>query len=276
MRIINDCFQQNTEFNKRFYLKFFSAMDGGILIDEVKYCDLLIAQHIRKENELCIISTDELLEECLERGIKTVIIPNLFGFRFLFPQIIGKWKNVNKLHQLYYLDDDFIVKGPMQWMIAWQDEYIEKMIDEGHTVEEIVNRIEQCEIYDENVIMQNFLSELERLKNRELKTDIVISDFIEDKFREIPLFYDPGHPTNTLLIELAKRILCKLDIEWEEPCVGLQLDCMQIFIYPCVIKALKIQYSNEIIRVQDFRGTLWNRPINLCEYVFQYKKWIEG
>lgn len=81
--------------------------------------------------------------------------------------------------------------------------------------------------YSKQELDKNIITTLTELKNREkcvfeenFPVDIVISDYIENNYRNKFLFHTYNHPTNVLLYELARRILNRLGL----PVVNLEVE----------------------------------------------------
>lgn len=53
---------------------------------------------------------------------------------------------------------------------------------------------------------------LGRLKARELRSDLRISDFLADRFRHKPLFYSMNHPSNEVIIEMLRRMMTSIGV----------------------------------------------------------------
>ena len=66
--------------------------------------------------------------------------------------------------------------------------------------------------FTEEIVKHNFQNSIENLQLAEKEVDIIISDYIIENYQHMFLFHTYNHPTNYLIIELAKRILQKLDI----------------------------------------------------------------
>ena len=79
-------------------------------------------------------------------------------------------------------------------------------------VEEICKFVQGDNAIDEKYIMTNFNMYMKKIKEREVCWDIKIYDFIVNHYRKEKLFFDIGHPTNTIIKEISIRILEKLNI----------------------------------------------------------------
>lgn len=134
----------------------------------------------------------------------------------MFPQI----KEFNKDIIKYHINKDAIdvdvnlpqnayIKNTVCWVMRWEDENINKSCD---GINGIQSMIENSGIYCTEEIFQNFRRQIEKLRKREEKCDIKISDYIENNYREKQLFYDPNHPTNKVIYEKGRQIMSVLDL----------------------------------------------------------------
>ena len=77
----------------------------------------------------------------------------------------------------------------------------------GKSESDVVSSILDIEYYSNDFIWENAKNSLSELRKREMITDIIISDFIEENWTKIKLFHSMNHPTNLVLLEIADRIL---------------------------------------------------------------------
>lgn len=66
--------------------------------------------------------------------------------------------------------------------------------------------------FTKDIVITNYQNSIKQLQLEESNLDINISDFIEQNYQNVFLFHNYNHPTNYVLIELAKRILRKLNM----------------------------------------------------------------
>lgn len=64
----------------------------------------------------------------------------------------------------------------------------------------------------EQQILTNATNSLNELKKREEGVDVTISDFIEEKWLEDLLFFSFNHPSRRVLVEVARRLLSRMNI----------------------------------------------------------------
>ena len=94
-------------------------------------------------------------------------------------------------------------------------EVIEKLKIDNLTLEDIINRYKSNKI---NFNYRNRLNnELEILRKKEKKCDIIISDYIEENIFKQELFLNQGHPTTPLFVHCANQIIKILNDSFEYP-----------------------------------------------------------
>lgn len=283
INVIAKYLDQQIEFSKKYFLRVFYVGAKEVPNEnELKHCDVFIGQDIRTNNELGMPDMNSLVKKTRECNVIT--IPNLYGYKFFWPQVTERFDNIDNLH----LGNDripekdlnnlsYAARGPVRWMIGWHDKYIERALEKGIDIDEIIDNCLYKDVFQPEEIRSVFLEAINKLIEREKDCDVKISDYILENYRNEELFYDPAHPTNILLKEKTRRILNKLniyDIEFDE--CEMKLDSSEIFIYGCVRKALGLNYNKRYIKHFEKRGTLWGRSISVEEYIRQYKLWYEN
>ncbi len=256
---------------------------------ELSACDLFICQDIRKENELGVPSADELIQK-LPAHSKSIKIINLHGFNLFFPQM-NRRMNISSIcrgreryvYQHLSANAVRISKGSTEYtrmmqsvkMICSLDYRIEYLTQNGYSVDEIVDEILYGEPYSETDILNNFNTELDRIKEREIACDVKISDFIESNYKDTQLFYDPNHPTEKVIAEKGRRILNLLGMDcYEMNPLPQMLHLREVFVYGCVKKCLGLKYKKDFIRYGCTDSVLSNKAIDVPTFVNDYVTWF--
>ena len=78
---------------------------------------------------------------------------------------------------------------------------------EGGSFRQLMDIYEQKKVNPYGWIEKNLALSLQRLRSREEKCDIKISDFILNGYKESQLFWTFNHPSNVVLNAMAERIL---------------------------------------------------------------------
>ncbi len=257
--------------------------------EEMSECDLLLCQDIREGNELGVLSADELVRKTSPKCISIKIV-NLHGYNLFFPQMDRKINNIRgKRDYLVHKhinhnaidipagSDKYTQISLLVKQICTLDYRIENLLQQGASVKEIVDEIQNGAPYSKEEIFQIFNSGMERIKEREKHCDIKISDYIENNYRNKQLFYDPNHPTEDLMAEVGRRVLRLLHIEcYEINSLPKMINARENFIYGCVKKALGIVYDIKFIRFGCINSSLSNKAIDLETFVSDYVTWFTG
>lgn len=272
----------NAEFSKHYYIDYHRVgseeFDSVCLENSIKNCAVLVMQDIRKDNDLGILSCEELCDKYNSK-CNIITLPNLYGCNLFYPQVRGEIYEDRIVVEKHAKDIYEISENNLNIIRAttsWRDQNIDSMYRDRKSVSEIVDYLDN-DIYSEKDIIENFIQEMNKLKMREEKCTIHISDCIEEKYMSELLFYEPNHPTNVLLHEMAKRILKELKILHIENGVDnykIFLDSREIFIYKCVRRALGLEFKQITIRNNDKCGTFRYRSLSLEDYILQYIKWM--
>ncbi len=131
---------------------------------------------------------------------KCLVIPNLF-FRGYFPELTYAGEEGKRLPSpIGEYHHAGIIAG---WKMG---------IDEN----KLHNLLNSEKFYLETGLKDTLEKSINELRNREKTCDVIISDFILQNYKHIPLFYTVNHPTGALIYELVIRILNKLEIEKRE------------------------------------------------------------
>lgn len=252
MQVIEKYMNFNPEFKRQYYIKVFLVFKRQTpSIEDLRHADLFVGQDIRRGK---YVSTEELKKQ-LSNTCKVYVIPNLYGINLFFPQ-------ERSTKELEMMQKKLIMKHFTRDAIYFEGEDYNKLcLDKednvnvtrylgcddyninssfvGLSVEEIKNKIENEDVYEESEIIDAFRKEIKKLKEREKNCNVEISDYILNNYQERQLFYDPRHPVEELICEKARRILRMLEIEiieYNGP--DRSIDYEETYIYGCVKRAL--------------------------------------
>lgn len=247
----------------------------------LKHCDVFVTQDIRADNQVQLPSANKLIEE-MEDG-KACVYPNLYGFNFFYPQVTIRNPVISDTHaeNIGKRIEDFSSshRSIINHLSGCQDININKMYEEGKSIDEMLESMESPYTYNQSEVRLNFEHVLDKLKEREKECDIHIAEYIEENYKFKQLFCEPYHPTNILIYEMGRRILKFLDIKIDESIpVEMTLSGDEMFIYESVKNALGMQFEQEFIKkgrhVSSF--TLENYPMNKKEWLINYLAWNFG
>lgn len=150
----------------------------------IEYVDIFIYQHITSDKYEWRKS--EKIIQTLNSDTKAISIPSLY-FDAYFDSTIS------------------IDHPPMNSFIPYHNKLILDCYIKGLTINETLDKFINNTNVD--VSKDRFKESLASLQRREETVDIKISDYIEKNFLNSRLFWTVNHPTNELLIEVAKRII---------------------------------------------------------------------
>jgi len=169
------------------------------------------------------------------------------------------------------------------YSLHYKDYYIDKLIKRGMTSQQILECIKEEDFIKEERIWDLVHMSVENLKYLDAESDVKIGDFIADNFQKEQLFYDPGHPTNKVLIEYANRIIRYIVGESVEPLEsynsyemmlsalpGVAMYSRSTIIYPCVLRALGLKKYEKSFRVNTI--SYFTEMLSFDEYVLEYIK----
>ena len=130
-------------------------------------------------------------------------------------------------------------------MFKWGDIYVDDLIKEGMSKENVMETIFDDKFLADNIIKDCIERSFYNLEKRENITDIKISDYIKQNYSDRQMFYAPNHPNNELLIEMSKRILGYLgfdvDLNAEAASTFVSLMGEDVVVYPAVIRYLNLK-----------------------------------
>lgn len=260
MTIVKAYLQTLYEFNEIYYI--YHVPSIFLLKEEIdenllKHCNLYIHQDIRKENGIGYIFSDEYIEMKLSKDVINITIPNLFGLGFgFFPQA-----GPNPRNRVY--------KKSKNGLFPHGDKnlnfYIE--FEESKGGEEVlIEKLKAQDFYSKDEVLTIFQKYISKIRQREENWDVKILDFILENYCNFKLFYDPGHPTNIVMVEIVKRILKLLGLPYDDLNeITYQMDSYECPIYRSVSKALNLKYEDINLRKQGMK---------LCDYEMDFDEWV--
>lgn len=229
----------------------------------LKNCDLFIHQSIREDNKYGTFYSSQSLIAKLSEKCKVVSIPNLYGLpTYYFPQVERNLTCRKVKGRLYY---------------PFRDRFIEKMAEQGRTIEYIEQAICNEEFVSEKELKEGYFHYIEKVKKREEEWDIKIVDVLVDNHKKNRLYYDSNHPTNFVFQFVTKRLLEMLDCAYSETEYDLVtlLDTYEIPVYGQVRSHFGMQWDNNVLMRRYSKYTLTNSPITLNEYIREYLCWVK-
>lgn len=233
----------------------------------LKNCDILIHQDIQPNNQFGYFLSDEYICKRIKPGVKEIIIPNLFGIGQAFFPLQAESNRMNNAPLANGQD--------INAYFPYKDSIIEKCVYEGKNAKEIIDILKSDTVLERDLVIDNFLFYMNKVKEREKNWDIKIYDFIMQNYRKEKLFYDIGHPSNALLKQISKGILQMIGIEDDNIYTEVKLNAYEIPVYFSVKKYLGIEWND--LRLRDGMNTKkMCEDMDFDEYVYEYLWWCYG
>lgn len=186
---------QNKEFSDTYEYKQYANWqlienNCDIPSKEISSADLLIYQPLEKRHG--IYSTDPSVKNSIGSfvGDKCVKI----GFPFVYSDYI--WPLIQKQ------------KGSNRW---FGSDSIDKLLESGLNLNDILNLHENRQI--DWQYSSRYKHSMDILKNKEEKTDVKISSFIEKNLSEMLMFLIPEHPSSIIYWNMCNQILKILNMK---------------------------------------------------------------
>lgn len=268
MSIVKEYLESCEYFNKEYYIYYnpliCNNIEHKIRKEVLKNCDVWIHEDIQENNAYGIYLSDKYIRQIINSKVLDITIPHLYGLgKAFFPQVEYNKNNPP-------LSNGVNTNG----MFPHADIVIDKCKKKGMNVEQICKFVQGNNAIDEKYIMTNFNMYMKKIKEREVCWDIKIYDFIVNHYRKEKLFFDIGHPTNTIIKEISIRILEKLNISNINIVAKSQMDACETPIYPCVQKCLSMQWKD--IELRKSRVGRLTEHMDFTEYVKEYIWWCYG
>lgn len=272
--VIMHYLKSSVEFCKRFQIinipliqEIYSKSNDEIDNIPFEECDVFIHQEIQINNRYGVKYASENIIKRLKPTCRIIAIPNLYGLPlYLFPQC-----NINS--DIKYRNSSF----------GFKDAIVENAINDGYGISEIIESYEDELYYSQELIDKKYRLFLEKVQSREKKWDIKICKYLE-KNKCAKLFFDPNHPSNTVLeyvvYELCNILDININVRSARGGVRYQLDSYEIPLCASVRKYLNLNSTKDInyIRKSCDARKMISGEVDLQSYIEQYLVvlWLNG
>ncbi len=227
--------------------KFTLLAESGLL----SHVDYFFTQQVRSENRFGYMASTEYMISLLSDRCKVITITNLC-FMGYFPQYLPMFHSDTEMMRVDFLEGKVLNTG------RFIDHEILKLIVQGYSDEEIINRISLPDYFKAEEVKAEIEKEWEQFALREEKenVDIKMSEWLQAHYYKKLLFVTQNHPTKEALLEFARRILSVLEIK------DLQINCdegeilspmpkdLRLIVYPSVTKALGLPERDVTLHVK--------------------------
>lgn len=215
---------QNDIFNKKYITYYFANYElinsknelDINFINLLKNCKLFIYQPVKKNHG--IYSTSQNIDnniysylsiDCIK--ISFIYINNIALDTFLYETFDSNMNNID-IKLLYNIEEMKTINT--KFYIFYNYFGFKDIFD--YKLNKKYSNYYIISLFDNNLLDFNFKERWEFsfniLKDNEKNTDIKVSDFIENNFKNIELFYTNNHPTNYIFLEIANQIFDKINI----------------------------------------------------------------
>lgn len=268
--IISQMLESCHEFNEKYYIiptkRIQEIKDPKELYEDCyRQCDVFIHQCIRLNNRYGEEYASEKIIDRLKVGCRVISIPNVYHLPLcFFPQYSDaqelRWNGIT-----YFFRDSIVdshIRKPFKLSTLVKSDY------------DNPNR------FDSGDIVASFDAFINKVRKREQDWDIKVSNFILDNYRNHQLFYDPNHPTNYFLGYVASELLKLLVntdvVSSNQLKVENCLDSIEMPICKAVVKALQLDWTNDVIRKSMPHTNRLHSSMDISNYIYQYMScvWI--
>ena len=191
---------------------------------------------------------NKALLERIDKNACSIALP-IICFGGYFPQIDRPYNRMNR----------YAVKceGQDYTPFSYEDSYINKCIDDGDSVEEIIRKISNYEVYDIAYITQMLEYEWNRIGFQEMETEIKVLEYLRDNYQKRRLFRNEAHMETEVIYHYARQIVEYLEIQ---PDFNKRTEtffyCSQHPVYGCTVKALGLEWDveEELLDLYTYEG----------------------
>lgn len=176
----------------------------------------------------------------------------------------------------------YMSKIALKWPVWIRgDQEINRLVDNGVSVDEIVETVSDIDYWSEEEIQMNYKKELQKIKILDRISDIKIHTFIEEHYQEYPIFRDGTHFGIELTIYIANEILHKIGLapfsetEIEKAVLKTPGKWKNVMpIYPCVMQALGIHYKEHDGTYPIVKPDGVVDWVDFTEYIRRYAEYV--
>lgn len=229
----------------------------------IKNIDVLIYQNVSGNGNIKQgLSTKRILNQ-LRSDAKTVAIPNIY-FAGYFPQVVGAKAHTNIVFPL-------CLPGGIrkeQVIFPHGDKNIDSLM-KSKGIEEIEKILSDPLFYSASAVEANFNRSIHELQSREAFCNVKISQYILNNYQDECLFYTVNHPRKIIIYRVLLEALKYLGIPLYDMQIDdiTELDGNEIFIYPSVMNALKLNFDKRRFYWCKF---ICNERVGFHDYISAY------
>lgn len=198
------------------------------------------------------LSLEDLPPDCQVVSVSNLVVS------LYWPQIDAKFGHYSDWYLHSYnskRDMDFY-----HTLYRHEDCNIIRMIQEGKTVEQVVDALSSDDFYTEKEAVRNKNVSLKLVNIAESNVDIKMLDFIKDNYQEEMIYQNYIHPNKAIIWEYVSRLLCAIGVPTHEVEELRERSPKHIHqggdvpIYPSVAKHLKLEFIHEDTQYEILTG----------------------
>lgn len=260
---IHHCLIQVSAFNEEYASVFTqtathqAAVTNRVLYYMKDISDLYVyTPKLLDRDSIYSLSLEVLPADCQVISISNILVP------LYWPQINTKLGHFNDWY-LHSYNSLRWAKGNLNFhhtLYRHEDCNINRMIQEGKTVKEVVDVLSSEDFYSEKEVLKNKNISLKLVDIGESNLDITVSDFIKDNYDREMLYQNYTHPNKIIIWEYVSRFLKRIGISTQE--VENLKECSPKYIhhggdvpiYPSVAKHLKLEFFHEDMKYEIMTG----------------------
>lgn len=247
LRDIYGCIIQIPAFESEYASIFTQTVTGQtVVMNRLLYyakdvCDLYVyTPKILDRDSMYSLHADELPLDCKIISISNLVVP------LYWPQVSPKLDKYSD----YYLYPYSIKRDAIfgHTLYRREDINIDRMVLEGLSTKEIVERVSDEKFYSEKEVIKNKDIFFKSVAMAEKGVDITIRDYMEETYSTVLLYQNLVHPTKDVIWQYVKRLLNMLNLHQDN--IKELMDILDnpahqggdVPIYPSVAKHLKLDF----------------------------------
>lgn len=259
LRDVYKCLVQVPAFNEEYAPVFTQVIkDQAAVLNRALYymkdlSDLYVYTPKKVLNDsIFFLSPSELPADCRVVSVSNLVVPiywpqcdaKLEHYNDWYLHAYNSRRNLDFFHTLYRRGDD----------------NINKMIQDGMSVDQVVDTLSSEDFYTEKQVLRNRDVSFKLVGIGENNIDVKILDYLKDNYQKEMLYQNWVHPNKAVVWEYVARLLTVLGISAHEVEHLKERSPEHIHqsgdvpIYPSVIKHLKLEFVDEDTKYEVMTG----------------------